>query len=630
MVSVLGKDKSTIFHFVRDEIRYQAYRGVLRGGEGALLARAGNSYDQALLLKEMLDAAGYRTRLARALLPEKHAALLLNSVDSPAFSDEPPLSCEDLEALGIDTNLWISAWANYSSKTRQAVSESISAAVADMEGMELPSPVDRREAVIESSRDYLWVQLLEDDRWVDLHPTFPAGKAPGLKASGLIHYVSSIPPQLFHWIRLKLFAERVGEDGLSRVQVSEIRLLSAAASGKGIAFGLRPEVSGEGMVTLKPGVKVGELIISGDPFSAVVGGPGEGALTALWLEIAILSPGERPRVTTLTLQDVLAAQRSLASDTDADVKLEPKTILGFRELGVSAQLAVVSGSVDSRVLLRFGAEALRWAEKNITEKASDIFSALEGLNPVNPTLLHWVSLLPRAWSQAFEEMPPYLDAPAVACVLYKPVVENAAAWLNTYGGVVFLRTALAVPKAESLRALPGLIAGRLLAAIAGIHCTQDEKVFSALDSAPEQEFSLLTHSGRDQLNELPWRVETISELDYDLLMRSSALVPKGSEIEIWWRIESGVNDPVARGPRGWSLLWDKVENPYTSGAIVSGELIRVLGDAKSGEFTDKDATSSIRLFLERHVLSDGASPLLPILSSSRGELLKKLKAGLGK
>jgi len=74
---ILGVAPASIISFVQSEIRLDIYRGSLRGGRGALLARSGNPLDQALLLDQMLGDAGITTRLRKiALTPDQQRRLL--------------------------------------------------------------------------------------------------------------------------------------------------------------------------------------------------------------------------------------------------------------------------------------------------------------------------------------------------------------------------------------------------------------------------------------------------------------------------------------------------------------------------------------------------------------------------
>ena len=72
-----------MFHFVRDEIRYEPYVGVLRGALGTLLCRAGNSLDRSLLLAALLQKAGFKRRSPADNLTAQQAQILFNRLFEP-------------------------------------------------------------------------------------------------------------------------------------------------------------------------------------------------------------------------------------------------------------------------------------------------------------------------------------------------------------------------------------------------------------------------------------------------------------------------------------------------------------------------------------------------------------------
>jgi hypothetical protein len=82
----LGPDIEKSFSFVRDEVAYEPYRGVLRGARGALSARAANAYDKALLLKNLLEVNGHRATVVKGTLPDDKAAALVDGYLSRAAS----------------------------------------------------------------------------------------------------------------------------------------------------------------------------------------------------------------------------------------------------------------------------------------------------------------------------------------------------------------------------------------------------------------------------------------------------------------------------------------------------------------------------------------------------------------
>ena len=85
-------DTERIFRFVSDQIRYEPYAGVLRGAEGTLMARAGNSADQAVLLAALLKASGIECRLVQGPLDAATGdALIPSAVTRPRDARERQL-----------------------------------------------------------------------------------------------------------------------------------------------------------------------------------------------------------------------------------------------------------------------------------------------------------------------------------------------------------------------------------------------------------------------------------------------------------------------------------------------------------------------------------------------------------
>jgi hypothetical protein len=124
-------EPQSLFFFVRDQIRFEPYEGSRRGARGALLSRAGNSLDQALLLQLLLQGAGVEARLAWGSLDAKKSAELLREFSGQgALSPAPPAGAE-LYRVAEDRAL------------RRAV-----------------------------ERHY-WVEALIDKQWIALDPSWP-------------------------------------------------------------------------------------------------------------------------------------------------------------------------------------------------------------------------------------------------------------------------------------------------------------------------------------------------------------------------------------------------------------------------------------------------------------------------
>src|SRR5690606_19333666 len=77
LLDTLYYDEEEIIAFVRDNIYFEQYPGLLRGAQVTLSSRAGNALDQSLLLAQLLKDAGLDARIARGRLSVDEAEALL-------------------------------------------------------------------------------------------------------------------------------------------------------------------------------------------------------------------------------------------------------------------------------------------------------------------------------------------------------------------------------------------------------------------------------------------------------------------------------------------------------------------------------------------------------------------------
>jgi hypothetical protein len=123
-------DLDGIFARVATGVRYEPYRGVLRGAVGTAIARSGNSADQSVLLAELLRRAGYRVRFARGELDEMNVAAIIRGMYPPRVV-EP-----------VAESLW-------------------------------PYDPTADAELTARVREHVWVEVFQGDDWLPLDPAFP-------------------------------------------------------------------------------------------------------------------------------------------------------------------------------------------------------------------------------------------------------------------------------------------------------------------------------------------------------------------------------------------------------------------------------------------------------------------------
>lgn len=209
--------------FVKQHIAFQAYVGVLRGAQGALISRSGNALDQSLLLASLIKDAGYDARIVRGNLPPEHVKALLHQMGTPT----PELSAfkpgiqpiQVFTATTSGANITPEKAADYVVqlvKEALPIDQSSSAKVAKV--LEQAEPAlaainaGLRSAELEArlaseQSDYFWVEYRESaaSGWQEAHPAFGALPVPNVKAGE--YFVDEIPSTLQHRVRVQAFVE---------------------------------------------------------------------------------------------------------------------------------------------------------------------------------------------------------------------------------------------------------------------------------------------------------------------------------------------------------------------------------------------------------------------------------------
>jgi hypothetical protein len=216
----LGSDPTTIFHFVRDEIRYEPYVGVLRGPLGTLLCRAGNSLDRSLLLAALLQKAGLTTQIASGSLNPQQAQTLVNRLFEPvkpvpqAVPSISELAPEISQAMGVDKAKLLQLadqmqkYGQQQNKQLMDYVDSESAYLSDLlskAGVDAGVVTPNDQLLAEASQHY-WVQYQNaSGQWIDLDSAFTDAE-PGKANTQVTNTFApdAVPEELYHHLRITL------------------------------------------------------------------------------------------------------------------------------------------------------------------------------------------------------------------------------------------------------------------------------------------------------------------------------------------------------------------------------------------------------------------------------------------
>jgi transglutaminase-like putative cysteine protease len=312
----LPSDVPSIFAFVRDRVRLDAYNGAMRGPLGTLMGLAGNPTDKALLLAELLRDKGLQVRFARGTLSDDEVRQLAGLVRAPTPAQSPePLPHPIATPKGFDEA--------QTDKTVQSLRDAYAKrmqddiATAQSQAGKLADTLASRSVVLGSSaptdwtpmfRTHYWVQVQQGDAWVDLDPSSPdlaVGKHLGRADTSFS--ATSLPDSEYVTVGITLSQDRIANGQPKDGDILSIRKNAADLFAQRLQLIIKPgdKTTKIGDATsLVPQINFGGDVTKGDAID--VSDAGESQLQTLRLQIEVQTPGQPPS----TYQRVLFSRQA--------------------------------------------------------------------------------------------------------------------------------------------------------------------------------------------------------------------------------------------------------------------------------------------------------------------------------
>ena len=383
LAEALLMDPLAAFEWVRDHVRYEPYQGALRGPDGTLSARAGNSIDQALLLAALLDEMLVDVEFAFGELDDATVTRLIDAARAgPSKRVEGIDPGERLDVTGVGQR---------ARRDFAILSMALTANGA------LDAGVDEAEARADA-RHHVWVRMPFGATTLDLDPTLPENQ-PGDRLAAVDSVAPDISDELRHSVHLQVVLEELdGSELLERVVLDE-QLEAVDASEAKLFLLFQPDLSGyagaidavlSGDEQWTPVLfRDGERIV-GAPFSA--GGSGVDLLgdeTELPKPVSarLVASVTRPDGSTREAMHLLFDRRADQADDEsplAPADLRPLRIVeGVPAVLLSTTTILVSnGGANPRTLAYRQAQVLDFiAQVLVDEEESSLYAIPDRLWP---------------------------------------------------------------------------------------------------------------------------------------------------------------------------------------------------------------------------------------------------------
>ncbi len=218
--AALGHDRERIFAFVRDEVRYEPYYGVMRGAKGTLMGLAGNALDQSMLLAALMIEAGIETRFVMGTLEAADAEILVDQLFEPRaprdevdFSPDVVTKIASIAGSSIDEIYELMDFVlEDSDDLVETLWEEVEqdhafiTGVLDSAGKSLTGDhaIASRDEMVREAMAHAWVQYADGaGNWVDLDPAF-RNPADGAARTITETYDKAFPNTLHHTLRFQV------------------------------------------------------------------------------------------------------------------------------------------------------------------------------------------------------------------------------------------------------------------------------------------------------------------------------------------------------------------------------------------------------------------------------------------
>ncbi len=206
----LDYDAAAIVDFVRDDVAFHPYAGVLRGPIGTLQSRSGNSLDQSLLLGYLLRTAGFDARIVRGELADADALRLLRLTKNATVAQ----SLDYLQAQVGEMTAGIPLGDRTAELTDSGFYEDTQVeaqrliSVLNKAGIDL-SPSDVTDEYLSQVKSYFWVQHKQGptSAWEDVHPAFGSA-VPPVGLTPVESFGESIPAEHHHTLHVSASIEQ--------------------------------------------------------------------------------------------------------------------------------------------------------------------------------------------------------------------------------------------------------------------------------------------------------------------------------------------------------------------------------------------------------------------------------------